>query len=126
MDDPDGCHPECFTFAMLTDVPDGVRHALMHAAVDRLGVHTADQPCDPVGLATRVARAAAEGLLDASGRGVSWWPTISAALLEPHVTDRLRLDEELESRQWWDLAERLPRPAADVCAALADLADEVA
>ena len=110
--------PVCRTgghdFALLTDVPLIVRLALQGTVADRGNARSRGEDRMPYEAATFI-RAAVRGELDHE-EGVSPWPSVAAALLEPCVSDFLldglgASDLPAVAR----LADDLAGPAADVC-----------
>lgn len=111
--------PVCRTgghdFALLTDVPLIVRHALQRIVVDWGSSQDLRDPDRMPKEAAAFIRTAVRGELDRED-GVSPWPSVAAALLEPRVSDFLLDDlgaSDLPAVA--RLADDLAGPAADVC-----------
>jgi hypothetical protein len=102
-DPDDACRPGGHGFELLTDVPRLVQGLIQRVVVDRQD-------------AAALVIAAIRGGIDEDALEISPWPSVSAALLEPHALDRVI--EALTPRDrsaLVKLADDLPGPAADVC-----------
>ena len=115
-DDQPACRPGGHDFALLTDVPLVIRLLLQRIVADRGRVTRSMRDADRLPHeAASFIRAAVRGELDHE-EGVSPWPSVAAALLEPRVSDFV-----LDGLATPDLpavarlADNLAGPAADVC-----------
>ena len=115
-----------FDFAMLTDVPGLTQHYLHHVAAGT-PFEAGHRRCDLAALAADFVRAAVREEPALGDAEVSPWPSVSAALVEPHVSEHLLRDlTPGDAEALLQLGARLPRPAADMCLALGELLREAA
>ena len=126
LEDDEPCITGGFDFGLLTDVPGVTQHYLQHLVT---GAPHRDDPegCDRPSLSADFVRAAMGDELELLDLGVSPWPSVAAALVEPNVSDQLlRNLTPADAEALRGLGARLPEPASSVCETLADILRAVA
>jgi hypothetical protein len=120
VEDDDLCITGDFDFALLTDVPDLTQHFVQHLAQDG-EVGGGHQRCDRAALGVGLVQMALDERLEESELWGNPWPSVSAALCDMSVvTELANVLTSAETPALRRLTGSLPRPAADVCALLAD------